>query len=67
MTQTEAVPDPVARTAIPALAQDLVAGTFGGWAQVVVGMCLFFAVHFPWQWAPHVSPKPSLQVTHLTR
>ncbi|ORY91178.1 mitochondrial carrier domain-containing protein, partial [Syncephalastrum racemosum] len=37
MTQTEAVPDPVARTAIPALAQDLVAGTFGGWAQVVVG------------------------------
>jgi hypothetical protein len=27
--------------AIPKLAQDLIAGTVGGWAQVVVGKCQF--------------------------
>lgn len=27
---------------IPKLAQDLIAGTIGGWAQVVVGKSLFF-------------------------
>lgn len=37
MATSHAEPVTVQKFAIPALAKDLIAGTVGGWAQVVVG------------------------------
>lgn len=37
MAASHAEPVTVERFAIPALAKDLIAGTVGGWAQVIVG------------------------------